>query len=408
MIPVPVSRKLALYLFAILAVMAGYLFFSPAPLSDDAGPCGSWQTPVRHGGFLFNCDSPDYLRTAANPGLLMADDAVRQSRPLYVLAATLLGYPLQWLVERMQLPFPASLDPLLRDHAGYYLAYILLNTLLLLGSLLLFEGIAVLFSPDLDRRLLHLLQLPLLANPVSKAFFWTPHQQFFTVFTPLVTVYLCLQIRRRRLTMPGLAPLSLMVGVGMLAYGNFLPAFACLLISAFSVDSQWHWPQLRYNIAMFLLPTVAWVIFCVATIGHYYSAEVSTHHQLVWIVETLRQSPGVFITTAAAHFMRFSRTFGETVFFIVPATLALLWLWQRRLASRDTWLTCICFGVFFAFFMVLGYYQARLTFTLVPLCLCLLLDAGQHVKWRALTLTVPGLAVSGWYFYTLFSYGPFS
>lgn len=402
-----IGSRIACYLLAIVCVMAGYLLFSPPPRSDDYDVCGRYLTLGAHAGFVLNCDSPDYYKTAADPSLLLADDAQRQSRPLYVVVAALLGHPLQWLADAT-LPSSLALDPYLRSNAGYHLAYLLLNTVLLLGSLLLFERIADSFALPVNRWLLHLLQLPLLGNTVSKAFFWTPHQQFFTVFTPLLTLYLCLQIQQQQRTLRDLVPLSLLTGVGMLAYGNFLPLFACLLLSAFLVDRQPHWARLRYNFLLFTLPTVVWIIFCLTTIGHYYNNEVSVYRQLVWIVDTLRVSFDTFAVAAAANAVSYAHTFGEAIFFIIPAALAASWLWWRRLADRDTLLIVASFMVFLVFFLLLGFYQSRLTFTLVPLCLCLLLQASQHVQWRPATLVVPALAVLSWHLYTVVSYGPFS
>jgi hypothetical protein len=59
------------------------------------------------------------------------------------------------------------------------------------------------------------------------------------------------------------------------------------------------------------------------------------------------------------------------------------------------------------FFGLLGYYPERLTYTLLPLVLCLIAALLPH--WPSRYARPVALAVAaGWHLYVLLSYGPFS
>jgi hypothetical protein len=83
---------------------------------------------------------------AQQPGKLLLPKEVRQSRPFYALLGAAVGYPLLGalrLAGRLGLPQFWPDDELFYS---FYSGYVLLNALILLGSLLLLRHLSKLFT----------------------------------------------------------------------------------------------------------------------------------------------------------------------------------------------------------------------------------------------------------------------
>ena len=403
--------RLAGYAALILFVAVSFLF-SPRPRTD-ADYCGRYVQLGSHMGFTFNCDATEFCRSAASPGRLLEPQAVRQSRPLYVLAGAAVGHPLHWVLQSLNLPLVNRFGAPAAQYVGYYGGYILLNFLLLLGTLYLFDEIAATITRGrIGKGVLVAFRLALISNQVTKAFFWTAHQQFFALFTPLLTIFLVLRILRQRNNATEIAGLSLLSGFLMLVYGNFLPMFVCLVLASFLVDRQLHPVASAKNWILFLAPTLVWVSICVLKNGQYYNHEVEQYRQLVWIIDSLRVSFGRFAAVLLENILAFFRTFREITVFILAA-VALCPYWRKRQAengeSRADFATLMgVFFVFGVFYMLLGLYEERLTFTLYPIVLCaLILCVSTIDKVRRWQPQFVFLSIC-WHLYNVMSYGPFS
>jgi hypothetical protein len=404
-------RRLAGYTGLTLFVAISFLF-SPQPRAQS-DYCGQYIRLGTHVGFTFNCDAADYCVSAASPSRLLAPNSVRQSRPLYVLAAAALGAPLQWAVRKLDLPVFHRFGEEATRYLGYYAAYVALNFLILLGSLYLLDEIArIVVYSQIGRGAGTAFQLALISNGVTKAFFWTAHEQFFTIFTPLLTIRLALEIRRNSRNATQLGGLSLLCGVLMLVYGNFLPMFVCLVLASFLTDRKLHPAYFARNWILFLAPTAVWALICTMKNGHYYNHETEQYRQLLWIVDALSISAGRFADALLHNVIAFARTFREVGFFLVAVVVVCSRGQGTSAAAAEArahqWMLAVIFFVFFTFYLLLGFYAERLTLTLYPIVLCVLLIclSGR----QSLSRAQPALVVLAlcWHVYNVASYGPFS
>jgi hypothetical protein len=384
--------------------------FSPQPKTGERF-CGHYIKINERIGFTYNCDAGPFCMSAIDPARLLEKNAVRQPRPLYIVAAAIIGRPIQWLINQFHIPVLHKVgDKRAFIYAGYYAAYVLLNYLLLLSSLFLFDKIIHTITDDqMNQRIFFAFLVVLVSNEVTKLFFWTAHQQFFSLFTPLLTVYCVIRIQQKRLTINKLQPLSALCGVSMLVYGNFLPMYGYLLLSSYLVDRKLHVPHLIACIMTFLLPTLAWISICVLVTGSYYNIEIELYRQLVWIIDSLKISFGHFLETFYGFIIKYLKTFREITVFVL-AMIFLSVFSRKAMAEKAATVRglVLTLTIFFLFFLILGYYAERLTFTLYPPILCILAFQVHHIKWLRNDRGILVLLAIIWHLFNLLSYGPFS
>jgi hypothetical protein len=97
-----------------------------------------------------NCDSPEFMRVAAYPSVLLGTSTPMQSRPGLPAAAWLISRPLQWLsslvLRLAEAPqradiAPARIENALQSFGPEYVAYVPLNLLILCCSFHVFRRI---------------------------------------------------------------------------------------------------------------------------------------------------------------------------------------------------------------------------------------------------------------------------
>lgn len=395
------------YTLLIMAIAVSFLF-SPQPKSEK-DYCGQYIHFGSHAGFTFNCDAADYCMNADSPARMLGDSAVRQSRPLFILFASAIGHPIQWLTNALDLSIFHSMGEEANMYVGFYMGYILINFLTILLSLILFESMAIYVTQgSVNKWILLAFQMILVSNEITKAFFWTAHQQFFALLTPLLTIWLALRLVAQKRTQRHIAALSLFCGIGMLLYGNFLTTFGTIAIVAFLNDSKLHPAHLLKNIILFLMPTVLWISFCIYDHGHYYNREVAEFRQLVWMKDALDISIVHFFTVFGNNIIAYFSSFGEVTLFVVAAIISSLYISGRTGGNRTLQSTLISGLVLVGFFMILGYYEERLTYTLLPVCLCLILLAVSRSAVLQKSTVIFVAVALGWHIYTMLTYGPFS
>ncbi|MBC8085292.1 MAG: hypothetical protein H7Z21_19005, partial [Hymenobacter sp.] len=86
--------KQALFCAALILAAALSFLFSPPPQTPDEF-WGLYIPLGERAGFILNKDSYGYIQAAEEPGRLLRQSEERQSRPLYVLLGTAVGYPLR-------------------------------------------------------------------------------------------------------------------------------------------------------------------------------------------------------------------------------------------------------------------------------------------------------------------------
>lgn len=413
--PATLGRLIRYSLLLLLATAS--FWFSPAPRTE-AEYCGTYLHLSSFAGFTANCDGFEYMESARYPARLLQPRAVRQSRPLYVLLGSAVGYPVTWAVRGLQagglLPaavvarLPAKYQPLL----GFYVGYVLLNFGLLLGAMLLLRHLYYRLTAGRGQPLvLAALLVFLVSNQVTKAFFWTVHQQMFTLLVPLVLLWLALQLREQPRWRAALPALALLGGGLALMYGSFVLVLPVLLYGLWlkRPDLPKLLGQALGLTVLFALPTLLWVLLLKLRGVSYYNHETEAYGQLVWLRGLWQPPLPAFLAQAGANLARFGATLPAIAPFLAAALVAGWSLrrsltWQTASLAELSGLLLLLTG----FLAALGYYQERLTFMLVPL---LLLVAAMALAYR-----LPGrygtallLAASlGWHVWQVAGYGPFS
>lgn len=416
-----VAPLVALMLAACLS-----FWLSPAPQGQpDVEYWGEYVRLAPGLGFVVNHDSYGYILVAEEPHRLLLPQEVRQSRPLYALLGAAVGYPLTAtlrLASRhgLVLPFYPE-DPRI---AGYYAGFVLLNGLALLASMLLLRHLfKVLTAGRGAAWQFYALVWVLVANPITKAFFWTAHQQMFAFLVPLFCLALALEVGKRHLRSGQLAGLAFALGLLPLVYGSFILAWPAMaygaLSAAQSAPSAGHrWlrgsARLLLSGLLFGLPTLLWIALLRTQGTTYYNHEAVRFHQLVWLPEAWPLPWLEFSEVVMAKLAAYVTSIGVMAGWLLGGLLLLLATWWRLWPRSQPVLPAATgpalgwvFGCFVLFFALLGYYPERLAYTLLPLVLCLL--AGLLPHWPARYARPAVLAVAaGWHLYVLLSYGPFS
>jgi hypothetical protein len=305
---------------------------------------------------------------------------------------------------------------------GFYSGFVLLNGLTLLASLLLFKKLfGRLTAARGQAWQFYTLAWVLVANPITKAFFWTAHQQMLAFLVPLFCLWLALELAPRVRTWWQLVAWALALGLLPLGYGSFVlawPALAYGLVRPAAGAASRRWlplaGRLGLSALLFALPTLAWIGLLRTQGTTYYNHEAVRFHQLVWLPEAWARPWTEFVGEVLEKLRGYADGLQVMGLWLLVGAglLAATWWRQRRAAAPVlppavgpalAWVS----GCFVVFFALLGYYPERLAYTLLPLVLCLL--AGLLPHWpRRYTLPTALAAAAGWHLYVLLSYGPFS
>ncbi len=383
-------KKLLLILFVNFT-----LLFSPASRPATTDPYGRYVHLNSHMSFFLNSDTYGFILTAIDPSQLLTYHHQRQSRPLFILAGTVVGYSvnaLTWPVHRQLTSFyrtfwrgsyPAKQILLI---GNFYFGYFLINILVLWLSLYLFEKIFnLLLAPGVSPDYLkYIFMIFIVANPITKVFFWAIHKQMFAFLTPLLCIYILLHFKQRNL------PVSLLrwgmiffaAGLLLLVYGNFLMLIPVLLY-AFLRDNGWSRLKSQKVLPVFCLllicsvPTIAWLGILKLHGMVYFNFEMRYAHELIWIPESLRQSTGIFFHNLGSFTIEYMKTmlclvillFFSFVIFLAAKVKILF----HEQSVRDT---AFVFTCFFLFYWILQ----RTTEKHIDSNFCLLLERGTRAK----------------------------
>ena len=419
-------RKVLIY--AALTVFLCFLFlFAPRPNEEY---CGKFIEVGSIGFFPLNCDSYDYIDTAKSPLKLFDASSIRQTRPLYVLIASSVGYLLSPVVSILPLQNIAAQDDLLAD--SFYWGFMLLNFTTLVCALLLFDRIVdILTDGRFPQILKYLLAVVLVSNVVIKTSVWSAHQQMLTILSPLLCVFWCLKIvLAEELEPKKIYVISIFGGLLMLTYGNFLILFASVIlaisIQLFRTANFKLKTFLRFlvpSVVLFVLPTLVWTAILLYVNGRVYSHEVSAYRQFIWIVDKLLISPTAFYEQLVTFTTLYWTSIYRTIFVFI-VVLVLLKIYnslfhpkQQQEITPNRFLIqsmlAIIFLLYLIFFWLIGYYSERLTFTLVPVVLCLIaLELNSVISYgKALTVKAVYvlllLCAFFWVYSNVNTYGPF-
>jgi hypothetical protein len=284
------------FLLGLAVLLIGLLIGPRVPDDQQAAHCVVNVHLPGPFGFSLNCDSPEFLKDAITPSALLDPTSIRQSRPGLILAATLVARPIMPLVH-----FPsllgvkaqrADIDPTrigqaLTEQFPAYAAYVLLNVLLLCATFYFVLRIVAFHSdnaPDaLPFALLASLGLLVVANDVTKSYFWTPHTQMFNIFIPVFGVYAFVRALGGAFSDRGFAfAAGLITGLGFVSYPTFIVLIACVPFAGLLAMIFAKAPPIRglVNMAIYvvlaIVPIALWYLFVRIKAGEIHAVELQS------------------------------------------------------------------------------------------------------------------------------------
>jgi hypothetical protein len=411
------TRRWIVWSGAVIGVVAAAHLFLLSPL-DGGMRCSD---PVRlgpHVGYVVNCDTWLFADLAHQPALLLTPGNPRQNRPGYVVLSAAVTAVLAPAAEQL------GLNAFYHETETAFVPLLVLNLAIaatavaLLALLLLRLG-----APPVVTALLCTL---VAVNPLTKAYFWSPHQQMFVLLTPVVSVLLGRALLLRRPSWPGLLLVGLSLGVGLLVYGNVLVAVGTAAVALLLPGPGDQRPRMlrraaQATIILFAsaLPTVSWIAVCIAVAGSYNNQEVTVYHQFVWLPEAAVQGIGDLMRALGSAT---GQTTGQLVEVTWPfAVLLLLMLVAARIAgvslaprTPEQRATLIALGLTTAMSLALlwgiGLWAFRVTYTVLPLYLIAIGWVAAHLvrirpRWTVAALI--GLVIA-WVTVMVLMTGPYS
>ncbi len=392
-----------LFYNSVLIFITAFLFlFASKPNSGNY--CGSYIKINKAMGFLVDCDSYQYILLSMHPSQLLNKDNVarRQNRPLYIVLTHVIGKPIEFILFKVyhssfgeKLNFDKHLNSekllarleisthesknkysdaannseLILQMIAYYIAYLLLNFMLLLASLLVFKKLLQVLQ--IQSIIAEALSLIIVVNTIVKGFFYSAHEQMFLFLTPILIIYVLYQFvfmnNNRKIY-----GISFLFGLACLMYGSFvlyLPAlFLLFLVEDKSIKNVFpNVSNYLIHAVLFLSPTICWIVICNKISGHYYNHEVEQFRELVWILDTLKIGILEFVKT---FFYNIAYYFFFFVKAVLPFVIVFFVLFKKNktIVMPEKYIQLnkvliICFIVFTAFFALLGYYSYRLSFS---------------------------------------------
>ena len=187
------------------------------------------------------------------------------------------------------------------------------------------------------------------------------------------------------------------IGVGILAYGSAVVLLACLLFGQIIACKQLGRLaiQRRTLFSMLLaaactiLPTVLWYVYVTHEIGHFHSAEISTHRQIVWIYYAWQDGWGALLWQTLAKIDFFATAF---LWQAVPALVSIALIsalvaatgnnvraWFEKLIIPSLRYIAVT-ALFLGFYIIVGWEAPRLAYSGVgPLIvfLCVIVAKSQ-------------------------------
>lgn len=402
----------------LILIFAGSFLFSEKP---ELLACGHSYRINNQMSIGVHCDAWEFVRNAEDPSRIFEKDNVRQSRPMYTFIATTIGYPLKHAVKKaykiLGFEYSDTINPMI-----YYSVFVLINFLICFFTLIFFDKTATLIlSKNKSDFLIIIFAILFMSNDLVKAFFWTAHQQLFNFFTPVFCIYIMMLILQNKIRGKNLYWISVFVGFGMLVYGSFLLVLPCMLLALF-FRNRWKFslPLLKKGAiiaGLVVLPTILWIGIVTKVNGYYYNHEITSYRELVWITDTL----GVSFTKFHDTFFNFTSQYfamvGKVIIGYILIYFLIIFINKHLLKinnqkkDHSIELSLITTGsIFFVFFWLLGYYQERLVFWLIPIVFYLILIELNPLllkfKKPYFKYIIVGLVLL-YHTHNVFKYGPF-
>jgi hypothetical protein len=376
-------------------------------------------------GYAASCDSNEFIFDARNPGTLSVAKSFRQSRPLQITVAALMERVEKRVVEpTVGRPYNFPLSP------GWF-PYVVLNFVLLLAALLLFDQLVLPGRRRLELAVGALVVL-LCASDVVKGFFWSAHTQMWNVLLPLISIQVCAGVLvRPDRSVVWIGAVSMLAGIGALAYGSLIIVPPALLIAlAIAMRRRGFqaalWPWIRAAVVAIVslaLPTLVWYGILKHTTGSVFNSETTDFREYVWITDALKHGGVSRLIQQTGHMLRlFIHHVADEMWpamAMVTALLAIAARYRIRLRELVSGYEPVLAGIAITlvvslpFFGLQGFYRDRLAFNLVvPLVVLagiLAVRLRERLRRPAgnLALAVPALTAVGVLLGALLKVGPY-
>ncbi len=346
-------------------------------------------------GLSLNCDSPEFMRLAADPAALLDAENTRQSRPGLVLAAAALSLPLSLLKPiGAALPARASrsdidqqrISEALSQYVPAFAAYVLLNAAFLVACFVVLRRIAHRavggrMYPEVGIVVLAAGSL-FLSNDVTRFFMWSPHTQLLNVLLPVLAMSAVLWSWSGGLrSLPAAAGAGLATGVGLTAYPLSI-ILAPALLGPAALRAPWQPAdenrRLLCNAFALLcgcvLPYLVWYLSVRFATGRFYSHEIASG-QLVWIRQAYAQGLFELSKAFAGHIVYLLQSAAMQA---VAAILMIVWVLGIAILSRRAdasfrrvfarlLAACVAVsGLALLFYAGVGWLSPRLAYAAVP------------------------------------------
>ena len=423
-------KKLLLFLVIIFSVNISFLF-SPKPEPEDESWCMEYVSLNQYMGAPVNCDSYHFLNASIKPSLLFSSNYKRQSRPVYVIIGSFLGYSVYYLSQ----PFHDQLYRFLKErfatkytpqqlrkatlYGSHYIGYLIFNVIISLVTAYLFEKCLKRLTGKSNIPTLQLAAFVVFLNAheISKAFFWTSHQQLLNILCPLLCLYVILAGRKLSSSTFRLSLAALSCGVLVLLYGSFWLLLPSIIFALYFDRERKQQPiQIILTVVTFFVPVVSWIFILELNNVKFYSHEVESYREFVWILDALKVSGEAFMKQTLQNGYHYLLTFGYLLSYTgtLLVTFSITKMWSHT-TSRDIIsvknqhkLLAVGF-MFFTFYALLGFYEPRLTFSLASLVLLFFASFSISSKTaNAITPIMWLCAALLWHVYNVIAYGPFS
>jgi hypothetical protein len=342
--------------------------------------------------FDFNCDSNLFLILADNPSLLLKDKLyiAGQGRPLYPVIGWILSTPFRIFQFAPVAKYLSGLDG--RWSIGFLpelMAFIFLNWLLMIASIAIF--LRLIASDAVVFRVWEVLPATiLLVNEITKYAFWTPHLQIFNIFMPVVSIYMFCRVleKQNSLTWRQMCLIGLMIGLSSLIYGAFgvtaIGTIICILWGkergTFKGDKLQRLKKCFLMGGSFLMPMISWYIFIGVATGTVYNHEIVKYRQFIWLKDSFLKGAPALMTDVSANIAAYLDTLLSVVAFPCLVLAVVIFLTRklntgnlRALYGDERWQAIVIYIVSnLSFYGLMGFYETRLSWTIVPAILVIL------------------------------------
>jgi len=268
-------------------------------------------------GVSLNCDAALYMSVAARPSALLDPGNALQSRPGLPIAAWVVALPLRplaSLVPRLvHRPERSDIDPgrvqgALQSFGPEYVAYVLLNLLMLCASFHLFRRIHQAHQPTDQPDAVAIVAaaiatLMVATYPVTN-YLLSPQAQLFNTLVPLLALFFAIRANAGALMDVRFAAMvGVIVGFGQTAYALFLViTMAVLALAGVHALRNWHRISrllLARNaavlVAISVAPMLLWYAFVRIATHQFFYHELVDDESVVWLMAYLQKGGDIFL-----------------------------------------------------------------------------------------------------------------